>query len=420
MERNCVDLQLNTLTRYGIKNLNKHLTLDLIRFAEGGISRADLARQMQLSRAAMTTIVNDMLEKQIVRETRSGESPSGRKPIMLEINPQRGFVIGVDMGATHLELVLADFSARVKAMRHVDFDVRQGPQHGLAEVDRQVRVLLEEAQVQLNDVHAASIGVPGPVVVEAGTVKSPPIMPGWDSYPIRAHLEELWGCPVVVNNDAELGALGEWAFGAGRGERHLAYIKVGSGIGAGLLLNGQIYGGSVGAAGEIGHVTLVENGPRCTCGNYGCLEALAGGKAIAERAITAVKAGQRTQLSSIQPIERITAKDVAVAARLGDRLAQQITADAGRYLGIALSSLVNLFNPGIVVVGGGVAQMGDLLLEPIRQAVEERSLQAAANSVRIVAAMLGSRSSSMGAVVRALDTALHCLTETEPPTTPRR
>jgi glucokinase-like ROK family protein len=253
--------------------------------------------------------------------------------------------------------------------------------------------------------------VPGPVVFEAGIVSGPPIMPGWDAYPIRDHLEELWQCPVTLNNDAELGALGEWAYGAGRGERNLAYIKVGTGVGAGLLLDGQIYTGATGSAGEIGHITLDENGPLCSCGNKGCLEAMASGEAIARRGKDAVKRRQRTQLSSVVPVESLSARDVIAAARNGDLIAQQIMTEAGMHLGTAIASLVNLFNPGMVVVGGGVAQIGDLLLEPIRQTVRERSLRAASRAVRITAALLGRRSSGMGAVVQALTLALHQISE---------
>ena len=220
-----------------------------------------------------------------------------------------------------------------------------------------------------------------------------------------------WGCPVSLNNDAELGALGEWAAGAGRGEGNLAYIKVGTGIGAGLLLDGQIYRGVTGSAGEIGHLTMEENGPVCTCGNHGCLEAIAGGRAIALQAQEAVRKGKRTQMAAIQPVESISVREVAAAARLGDLLAQQILAKAGTHIGIAIAGLVNLFNPGMIVIGGGVARTGDLLLEPMRQAVQRRSLAASTRVVRITTAMLGRRSSGMGAVIQALTIALHQVTD---------
>ncbi len=390
-----------------VKNINKHTILDLIRFTPGGISRVEIARHMDLSRAAVTAIVNDLLATGIIREAESRNVRSGRPPIVLEINPTRGYVIGIDFGATHLNLLVADISARILEEIEVEIDIQDGPKACLAEADSRVQELLAKTHLDLKDVLTIGVGVPGPIVAAAGMVVAPPIMPGWDGYPIRDTLQKLWGCPVSVNNDAELGALGEWAAGAGRGERNLAYIKVGTGIGAGLLLDGQIYRGVTGSAGEIGHLTIDENGPVCACGNQGCLEAIAGGRAIAQQARQSVQHGQRTQLASIQPVESITARDVAAAARRGDLLAQQILARAGMHIGIAIAGLVNMFNPGMVIIGGGVAQTGDILLEPMRQTVQRRSLPAATRVVRITTAMLGRRSSSMGAVIQALTIALH-------------
>ena len=241
-------------------------------------------------------------------------------------------------------------------------------------------------------------------------VVSPPIMPGWDRYPIRATLEKMFGCPVTLNNDAELGALGEWAYGAGRGEKNVAYIKVGSGVGAGLILNKQIYGGTTGAAGEIGHLTIDENGPLCSCGNHGCLEAFAGGQAIAKQGQLLVESGKRTLLSEL-PLDKITAHEVAEAARRGDLHAQEILRRAGTFIGIAIAGLINLFNPSIVIIGGGVAQVGDIITAPIRQAVRERAMHASEQSVRITTGMLGRRSLLIGAIVQAINVAIHNIAE---------
>lgn len=394
-----------------VGNLNKHAALDLIRFTAGGISRVELAHRMALSRAAVTSIVNDLLETEIVREAESRSVNSGRPPIILEINPNNDCVAGVDMGATHISIVVANYAANFILEKEIPFNIALGPKPCLSQANDLLLDVLSEASISLEQVKAIGVGVPGPIASDAGMVVAPPIMPGWDRFPIRATLEKMWGCPVSLNNDAELGALGEWAYGAGRGVRNLAYIKVGTGIGAGLLLDGQIYHGATGSAGEIGHLTIDENGPMCTCGNRGCLEALTGGQAIASQAQEAVHNGKRTILSEIVPVERISAQDVAGAARQGDLISQQILARAGSHLGIAIAGLVNIFNPNMVVVGGGVAQIGDLFLEPVRQAVQRRSLPAAAHAVRITTALLGRRSSSMGAVVQALTIALHHLAE---------
>jgi len=398
-----------TLPTQNVKNINKHAVVDLIRFTSGGISRIELSRQMNLTRAAITTIVSDLQSVGLVREVES-HYPSGRRPIVLEINPDRGYVVGIDMGATHVTILVTDYSARVVRELDETLDINAGPEVCLPRVEELVYRILAEAGLTIKDVSAIGAGVPGPVVAGIG-VSGPPIMPGWDGYPIRDDLARRFGLPVSLCNDAELGAIGEWAYGAGRGERHLAYIKVGTGIGAGLLLDGQIYGGANGSAGEIGHVTIDESGPICTCGNRGCLEALAGGRAIARRAIQEVNSGRRTMLSEISPVSNIRSRDVIAAARRGDLVSQQIVSEAGVHLGTALASLVNLFNPSMVVVGGGVAQIGDLLLEPIRETVHQRSLLPASRSVRITSALLGRRSSAMGAVVQALSIVLHRLAD---------
>jgi glucokinase-like ROK family protein len=390
-----------------VKNINKHAVLDLIRFTPGGVSRADLAQRMIISRAAVTIIINDLMDSGLIQETESRNSSSGRPPIILEINPSFGYVAGIDMGATHLSIILTNFGAQVIDEVEFPYPINRGPELCLPDVDKHLKELLAKNNLQLSDISAIGLDVPGPIVAEAGIVLAPPIMPGWDRFPIRETLEKLWNRPVALTNDAEAGALGEWAFGAGRGESDLAYIKVGTGIGAGLLLDGRIYRGATGSAGEIGHLTMIENGPLCNCGNNGCLEALAGGQAIARQAQEAVLRGERTILSSMHPENKITAQDVASAAQRGDLVAQRIVSEAGSYLGVALAGLVNLFNPGMVVVGGGIAQIGDLFLQPVRNAVMRRSLPAAARTVKITTAVLGHRSSSIGAAVEALSIAIH-------------
>lgn len=395
-----------TIPTQNTRNWNRHAAIDLIRFAPGGISRVEISRQLQITRAAITEIVNDLLASGLVREVQDQHS-GGRHAITLEVNPDLGKVIGIDLGATHATLLLSDFSARVLADQEIRININDGPEKILPLLEEHILKLLDGSQTSLQEIRAVGVGVPGPVIFSDGTVGSPPIMRGWDGYPISDRFSKFFGCPVSLNNDAELGALGEWAYGAGRGESNLVYVKVGTGIGSGLLLNGQIYRGATGSAGEIGHITIEENGPLCSCGNRGCLEALAGGRAIARCACEAVMNGQRTQLSAIQPPQSIQASDVINAARSGDLTAQTIVSEAGAHLGTAIASLVNLFNPSMVVVGGRVSQIGDLFLEPVRTTVRRRSLAAASRGLRITTALLGRRSSGMGAIVQALSLALH-------------
>jgi glucokinase-like ROK family protein len=393
---------------YNVKSFNKHAALDLIRFSTTGLSRSDLADQMGLTRAAVSLIINDLLESKIVLEAESRSAPSGRPPVVLAINPDQGIVAGVDMGATHISVALADFSARILQEVEFPFDIKAGPDICLAQANQYLLQLLDSRHLTLSDISAVGVGVPGPVVTEDGMVFAPPIMPGWDRYPILATLEKMWGCPVTLNNDAELGALGEWAYGAGRGEKNIAYIKVGSGIGAGLILDKQIYGGTNGAAGEIGHLTIGENGPICSCGNHGCLEAFAGGHAIAMQGQELARSGKRTMLAGL---ETVTAHDVSEAARRGDLHAQEILRRSGTFIGIAIAGLINLFNPSIVIIGGGVAQVGDIITVPIRQAVRERAMRVSEQNVRIVTGMLGRRSLLIGATIQAINVAIHVAAE---------
>ena len=388
-----------------MREMNRALILNVVR-EEGSVSRAAIAKRTQLSRSTVSSIVSELLNANLVSEIGHGRSSGGRRPILLNFNYSAGYVIGVDLGATHIIVLVADLNGRVVARKDLDFAVSVGPQSGLKQIADTVRLCMDDAGLRLEQVLALGLGVPGPVEYAQGRVIAPPIMPGWHGVALRSHLSEDLGIPVYLDNDANLGALSEYCRGAGRDYANLAYVKVGTGIGCGLILNGQLYRGELGSAGEIGHVTIDENGPPCKCGSYGCLESMAGGPAIALRAQQAIRAGQFTALSNIHPVESITARDVALAAQTGDRLAQQLFAEAGKHIGVALSSLANLLNPGLIIIGGGVAQAGDILLDPIRKTMKQRALQSVAHSTQIVQSTLGRSTSALGAVDLALQEAL--------------
>lgn len=387
-----------------VKQLNKGGVLDLIRQSPEGVSRAEIAQALGVSRATVSTIVDSLIASGLVSERGAGVSRGGRRPIVLKVNPEAGRVVGVDVGASHVLVVLADLCGRILDEAEQPLDVASGPDVCLPLIADVVEGILSR-NGGLGVMHAVGVGVPGPVIAARGVVSSPPIMPGWDGYPIREFFEVRWGRPALVDNDADLGALGESTFGAGRGETNLAYIKIGTGIGCGLLLDGQLYHGVVGTAGEIGHFTVSQDGPPCKCGNYGCLEAMAGGRAIAQRAFLAIQAGQPTTLAAINHGRQITARDVALAAQAGDAVSQQLLSDAGRHIGSALASLINLLNPGLVLIGGRVAEAGEILLAPIREAVQRRSLRASLRATRIQTAALGRHATVLGAVALALDSA---------------
>lgn len=400
--------------RHGHKivgKINKDAALDLIRKASDGISRAEIAQALNVSRATASSIVDRLIASGLVLERGAGVSRGGRRPIVLEVNPGAGKVIGVDSGASHLRVVITDLRGQILSEIEEPFDIKRGPEVYLDRVGDRVEALLRQSGCAWAEVRAVGMGVPGPVIMAEGIVSSPPIMPGWDGFPIRQRLEDRWQKPVVIDNDADLGALGEWTFGAGRGETNLAYIKIGTGIGCGILLNGEVYHGVLGTAGEIGHFTISQDGPPCKCGNYGCLEAMASGQAIAHRAQLAVKAGQRTSLTAVEG--EITAHDVARAAQADDLVSQQLLSDAGRHIGSALASLVNLLNPGLVLIGGGVAEAGRYLLDPIRESAQQRGLRAAVQAARIEVAALKRHSVVRGAVALALSHAFESYAPTK-------
>jgi glucokinase-like ROK family protein len=401
------------LANQNVKTFNKHALVDLIRFAGRGVARTDIAQELGLTRASVTMIINDLIDIGIILELESRSTRSGRPPVVLDINPKRGLAAAIDMGATHMRVAVGDFAAQILEEVEQPFRIADGPEYCLEEGDRALRFVLEKRGLNISDLAAVGLSVPGPVITDTGMVMAPPIMPGWDRFPIRSTLEKRWNVPVALNNDANFGAVGEWVFGAGRGEKNIAFIKVGSGIGAGLIINRQIFGGTTGSAGEIGHLTIDENGPLCSCGNHGCLEAFAGGHAIELQAKKLAESGKRTLLSDFNG-KMITVREVAEAARRGDLAAQEILHRSGTFIGIAVAGLINLVNPSVVIVGGGVAEVGDLLTAPIRKVVRERSLRAAEHAVKITTAMLGRRSTLIGAMVQATNIAIHNTIDRKP------
>lgn len=386
-----------------VRKLNKESILEIVRRSPDGVSRAEIAETLNVSRATVSGIVDGLITSGVILERGTGASRGGRRPIVLQINPEAGRIAGIDIGATHMVAVITDLRGRILADVEEPMDITAGPRVCLEQVRQWLGHLLDRSGERWENVWAVGVGVPGPVITAQGMVSSPPIMPGWDGFPIRHYLESGWHKPTLVDNDADLGALGEATFGAGRGETNLAYIKIGTGVGCGIVLNGKIYHGVLGTAGEIGHVTISQDGPPCKCGNYGCLEAMAGGRAIAQRAQLAVKAGQRTMLTELSPHHEITARDVALAAKAGDSVSQQLLSDAGRHIGSAIASLINLLNPGLIVIGGGVTEAGSYLLDPIQEAVNQRSLRASLQAARITVATLGRKATAMGAVALALE-----------------
>jgi len=357
----------------------------------GVASRAELARRTGLSRSTVSTIVATLRDEGLVvdHEGDGRAAERGRPPALIALARDAGVAVGIDFGKRHLAVAVADLSHAVLAERRREMPEDYDFKAGLEDAAGLVESVLEEAGAARGDVLGVGMGLPGPIHVPTGSVGSATILPGWAGIRPALEMQERLGLPVLVENDANLGALAEHFWGAGRGASTLAYLKVATGIGAGLVVDGRLFRGAGGTAGELGHTTVDDAGEICRCGNRGCLETLVGGQAI-------------VGLLSRSRGEDVTMEQVLEAAAAGDAGCRRAISDAGRHIGVALANLCNLFNPELIVVGGTVGASGDLLLEPMRESVRLRAIPSAAEDVRIVPAQLGDRAELLGAVAAVL------------------
>lgn len=313
-----------------------------------------------------------------------------------------GYLAGVDLGGTKILTVLADSDGGIAAEIEVPTEAGGGYAHVLDRIAATVEAVCRQAGVPWEVVAAVGAGAPGPLDSRTGVIHQAPNL-GWRDVPFGDDLAARLGRPVYLENDANLGALGEYTFGAGRGSADMVFVTVSTGIGGGLILRGGIYSGAGGGAGEIGHIKVVPDGPRCGCGARGCLEAVASGTAIARRARELIAAGAGTavlQQAGGDP-ERVTAGTVAAAARAGDPEARSILDEAVGYLGTGLAAVLNLLNPELVVLGGGVMKSADLLWDTLDRVLRAQALDTAYRRVRLVQGVLGGRAGALGAVALA-------------------
>lgn len=362
--------------------------LDLIRSGRAG-TRSDLVRLTGLARSTVAQRVDLLLASGLVREVGEAPSTGGRPPAVLGFNEAAGIVLVADLGATHSRLAVTDLGGVPIREMTADVDIAQGPEPMLAWVASGFSDLIESSGHTSSEVRGVGIGVPGPVEFAAGRAVHPPIMPGWDGYDIRGRFVETYGVPVLVDNDVNIMAFGEYWAMPDRVDDFI-FVKVGTGIGSGLILGGRIHRGDRGAAGDIGHIQAGSAHVMCRCGNADCLEAAAGGRALA-RALA--ERGLGTTDS----------RDVVRLVRTGNRDAIQAVRDAGRLIGRVLASVVNLLNPALIVIGGDVAEAGEQLLAGIREIVYQRSTALATNRLQILASALGDRSGITGAAAMVIE-----------------
>ncbi|WP_037914173.1 ROK family transcriptional regulator [Actinacidiphila yeochonensis] len=353
----------------------------------GSLTQAEIARTTGLSAATVSNIVRELRDNGTVQVTPT--SSGGRRARSVALSGDAGIVVGVDFGHSHLRVAVGNLAHQVLAEQSEPIDVDASAAEGFDRAEQLVDRLVRSTGVSRDKVLGVGLGVPGPIDVESGTLGSTAILPGWSGLNPRQELSGRLGVPVQVDNDANLGALGELVWGAGRGVRDLAYIKVASGVGAGLVVDGRIYRGPGGTAGEIGHITLDEAGPVCRCGNRGCLETF-----TAARYVLELLRGSHG--------DQLTIPKMVQLGREGDPGCRRVIGDVGRHIGMGVASMCNLLNPSRVVLGGDLAEAGELVLGPIRESVSRYAIPSAAQRLSVMPGALGARAEVLGALALVL------------------
>ena len=313
-------------------------------------------------------------------------------------------VLAIDLGGTKILTAITSNNGQVIAKERCTTLADEGPQSVIGRLFSAVDQILTLNNMEPSQLDSIVIAAAGAIDSDRGLVTLSPNLPGWSDVPLGDIIQEKYQVDTFLVNDASAAALGEHRFGVGRGTKNLILLTVGTGIGGGIIINGELYLGSNGSAGEIGHMTIDVNGPRCACGYTGCLEVFASGTAMERDAISRITHGEKSSLFEAVEgkIEDITAEKIGVAAQDGDSLALDVIHKAATYLGAGMENLVNIFNPDMIVVGGGVSGLGDLLLDPARRIVKERAFPISARAVRIVTAQLGNEAGAYGAAIFAL------------------
>ncbi|GIE90001.1 ROK family transcriptional regulator [Actinoplanes regularis] len=372
---------------------------------EGPVSRAELGDRLGLTRPRLLSEVERLIASGIIVEAGMAASRGGRRSTLVEIQPNLRFA-AVDLGASSIDIEITNGRLEPVAAFHEVADIRSGPRAILQRVnDMLAKAKVEGAFERLDGI---GIGVPGPVSFRDGVPVSPPIMPGWDRHPVRELLAREHGCPVVVDNDVNIMAIGERHGGVAHSVDDFLFVKIGTGVGCGIHLGGGVYRGVDGCAGDIGHIQVDANGPVCSCGNTGCLEAVFSGSALARDALLAARSGESPALAerlAAADSGELTARDVAEGAAEGDVVCIRLIREGGRRVGGVLAALVSFANPSMIVIGGGLAQLGHVLLAEIRSVVYRRSLPLATGNLPVVLSELGSRAGVAGAAVLASDLA---------------
>jgi predicted NBD/HSP70 family sugar kinase len=373
-----------------LRTANRRHVIETLR-SHGSMTRSGLARATGLSRTTISTLLGELIAQGLVTEgpADGGRRGAGRPATVVRLDHSAGAAVSIDVGARHVAVAVGDLAHRVMAEHWTALPINHVADAGMERATALVREMLEKAGVDEKAVIGVAMGLPAPISQPDGFVASSNILPGWANVEVGAEMSARLGMPVFIENDSNLGALAESAWGAGAGVDQLAYIKAATGIGAGLVQDGKLFRGTTGTAGEIGHTTVAEDGPICRCGNRGCLELYAGGSALL--------GALRQSHPDVETLEQ-----VVELAHQNHPACARVLADAGAHIGVAIANLINLFNPRRIVVGGELAGAGETLLQPMRVAAERSAVQTAVEAVEIVPGVLGQRAEVLGGLALVL------------------
>ncbi|SEN66999.1 ROK family protein (putative glucokinase) [Mesobacillus persicus] len=366
-----------------VKKNNKALVLQLV-MEKGSLSRADIAQVSGLNKTTVSSLVNELLAEELIYESGPGESSGGRRPVILHFNKNAGYAIGIDIGVNYVLCVLTDLKGNIVVEKNQA--VNRTPYSTIMSiVQTMIQSLMEEMPHSRYGIIGIGIGVPGIVNKEGSILLAPNL--GWTNIQLKEDLARLFKVPVIIENEANAGAVGEQQFGAGQDYQNIIYISAGIGIGVGIILNQELYQGKNGFSGEMGHMVIDMNGKRCNCGSSGCWEAYASEHALLEMADQDVD----------------TLESLIQSAESGNQVAQSLFENIGRYLGFGINNIINTFNPDQVIIGNRLALAQEWIEQPIQTTIQNHTLAYHQNEMQLNFSKLGKYSTALGVTAFVVD-----------------
>ena len=382
--------------KFAMAQMNRSMVFDLIR-RKGPISRAEIARTIGLSIPTVMKITEEFSHKQFVQDVGKGESSGGKRPELLELIPDSKYIIGVGVGRSKTNVLMMNLAGEVFIREIMETGGTVVPEVWISRLIRVIENVIRESGLPEKRILGMGIGMPGILDEDSGKVLFSPDFK-WENVDMLTPIRERFKMDITIENANRALAMGEYYFGAGVDSRNFLVVNLGHGIGSAIMREGEFYRGSSGSSGEIGHIILEKNGPKCNCGNKGCLEAIASGNAIARDAKIAVLEGNASKIMELVngDINRIEAKTVFEAAHLGDQMAIQITERAMQYIGIGLANYINLLDPDLIILFGGLTNAGDIFLKKIKEVLRERQMKFAGRQVKLVISQMGENGTAVG------------------------